>query len=69
MFRTPSIELIFTATALVVDQIAVLGHIALMNEPATVLSSIALGLLIGRYNDERRRLTAKRRTTKKDKAA
>jgi hypothetical protein len=67
MIRTPSIELIFTAAALVVDQIAVLGHLALMNEPATVMSSIAFGLLIGRYNDERRRLRAKRRITKKDK--
>jgi len=55
MIRTPAIELLFALAALVLDQVAVLGGVAVMAEPSTVLSSIAIGLLLARCNDERRR--------------
>ncbi|HEV2945469.1 MAG TPA: hypothetical protein VGX26_10185 [Solirubrobacteraceae bacterium] len=61
MIRTPAIELLFALTALVLDQIAVLGGVAVMVEPSTILSSIAIGLLLARCNDERHR---KRRRSK-----
>jgi hypothetical protein len=39
----------------------VLGDVKIIEEPATVLSCIALGLLLGRVLEERRRRQAARR--------
>jgi hypothetical protein len=55
MVGPPKIELLFAVAALVLDQIAVLGGVTLMAEPSTVLSSVAIGLLLARYSDQRRR--------------
>jgi hypothetical protein len=55
MTGAPKMELIFAVAALVLDQVAILGGISVMAEPSTVLSSVAIGLLLGRYSEQRRR--------------
>lgn len=51
--RNGAIELGFAVASLVVDQVAVLSGLTVIYEPSTVLSAIAIGLLIARYINDR----------------